>query len=387
MSEIHPVIKTFSNAKEKIEEYLNIIEKLQNSAVSKFHDLISRSDRSEMAFNKLFEGIKSCQDVTSPLLDSITSFLKENNSSEPFVQMLSDYKGYIAIYFQYIKDFHNLSDKLLDERLKNKKVDEIFCSFEENVNMPIECVLFSPVQHIKTYGHFIDNLENKVPPSTEDQIYLKEASSYAKGEIARMSIMFKAVSEVEEMLQNNIEGFDVYKFGRRLLFKGEATKYSRKTKDERLLLIFSDGLMIGKSNKFSKFIPFAQYEIEDVSDSGTFVNAVNIYTMKKSFCASFLTKTAKTRLINGFTEAKTFRHNIWPDTNNVEYAPVWIPDELVPNCMLCDVKFTFVNRRHHCRKCGKCICTKCCRKIPFPNASSKPQLVCDKCYETMKTKD
>ncbi|XP_067172329.1 zinc finger FYVE domain-containing protein 16 isoform X2 [Apteryx mantelli] len=33
--------------------------------------------------------------------------------------------------------------------------------------------------------------------------------------------------------------------------------------------------------------------------------------------------------------------------------PSWVPDSEAPNCMNCQVKFTFTKRRHHCRACGK----------------------------------
>ncbi|NWT48442.1 ZFY16 protein, partial [Chroicocephalus maculipennis] len=33
--------------------------------------------------------------------------------------------------------------------------------------------------------------------------------------------------------------------------------------------------------------------------------------------------------------------------------PLWVPDSEAPNCMNCQVKFTFTKRRHHCRACGK----------------------------------
>jgi len=33
--------------------------------------------------------------------------------------------------------------------------------------------------------------------------------------------------------------------------------------------------------------------------------------------------------------------------------PFWVPDSDAPSCMLCDVKFTVLKRRHHCRACGK----------------------------------
>uniref|UniRef100_A0A5F9D4T3 FYVE-type domain-containing protein n=1 Tax=Oryctolagus cuniculus TaxID=9986 RepID=A0A5F9D4T3_RABIT len=31
-----------------------------------------------------------------------------------------------------------------------------------------------------------------------------------------------------------------------------------------------------------------------------------------------------------------------------------------PRCMQCDAKFDFITRKHHCRRCGKCFCDRCC---------------------------
>ncbi|XP_055274613.1 zinc finger FYVE domain-containing protein 21 isoform X1 [Moschus berezovskii] len=40
--------------------------------------------------------------------------------------------------------------------------------------------------------------------------------------------------------------------------------------------------------------------------------------------------------------------------------PPWVPDKECPRCMQCDTKFDFLTRKHHCRRCGKCFCDKCC---------------------------
>ncbi|KAJ8288948.1 hypothetical protein COCON_G00016070 [Conger conger] len=47
--------------------------------------------------------------------------------------------------------------------------------------------------------------------------------------------------------------------------------------------------------------------------------------------------------------------------------PQWVPDKECPKCMQCDAKFDFITRKHHCRRCGKCFCDKCCsKKVALP---------------------
>ncbi|XP_031436836.1 zinc finger FYVE domain-containing protein 21 isoform X2 [Clupea harengus] len=47
--------------------------------------------------------------------------------------------------------------------------------------------------------------------------------------------------------------------------------------------------------------------------------------------------------------------------------PQWVPDKECPRCMQCEAKFDFITRKHHCRRCGRCFCDKCCsKKAPLP---------------------
>nr|XP_040129720.1 zinc finger FYVE domain-containing protein 16 isoform X3 [Ictidomys tridecemlineatus] len=63
--------------------------------------------------------------------------------------------------------------------------------------------------------------------------------------------------------------------------------------------------------------------------------------------------------------------------------PTWIPDSEAPNCMNCQVKFTFTKRRHHCRACGKVFCGVCCNRKCKLQYLEKEARVCVICYETI----
>ncbi|XP_075267789.1 zinc finger FYVE domain-containing protein 16 isoform X3 [Opisthocomus hoazin] len=61
--------------------------------------------------------------------------------------------------------------------------------------------------------------------------------------------------------------------------------------------------------------------------------------------------------------------------------PLWVPDSEAPNCMNCQVKFTFTKRRHHCRACGKVFCGGCCKRKCKLRYMEKEARVCTRCYD------
>lgn len=40
--------------------------------------------------------------------------------------------------------------------------------------------------------------------------------------------------------------------------------------------------------------------------------------------------------------------------------PYWMPDNTSNTCMQCQLKFSLIKRRHHCRACGQVLCSQCC---------------------------
>ncbi|XP_032625441.2 zinc finger FYVE domain-containing protein 16 isoform X4 [Chelonoidis abingdonii] len=63
--------------------------------------------------------------------------------------------------------------------------------------------------------------------------------------------------------------------------------------------------------------------------------------------------------------------------------PPWVPDSEAPNCMNCQVKFTFTKRRHHCRACGKVFCGGCCNRRCKLQYTEKEARVCIGCYKSI----
>ncbi|GBB94613.1 hypothetical protein RclHR1_02390019 [Rhizophagus clarus] len=63
--------------------------------------------------------------------------------------------------------------------------------------------------------------------------------------------------------------------------------------------------------------------------------------------------------------------------------PVWVDDETVKNCKGCEIGFTTIRRKHHCRQCGNIFCQECTsRKISLPQFGYiTPERICNECFE------
>lgn len=59
-----------------------------------------------------------------------------------------------------------------------------------------------------------------------------------------------------------------------------------------------------------------------------------------------------------------------PDQRLSASRELWINDAASPNCLLCIEKFTYKNRRHHCRTCGALCCDFCSSKRLHATAES-----------------
>jgi len=64
-----------------------------------------------------------------------------------------------------------------------------------------------------------------------------------------------------------------------------------------------------------------------------------------------------------------------------KYGVEWQKDYECTACVVCDAKFTFTRRRHHCRFCGRIICSRCSRYNLDNVKTKQSERACDLCVE------
>ena len=69
-----------------------------------------------------------------------------------------------------------------------------------------------------------------------------------------------------------------------------------------------------------------------------------------------------------------------PPTSTVQ----WIPNHLAAHCLSCYEDFSFLRRRHHCRRCGLIFCEQCSSKRVQLQPAAQPVRVCDKCHAIVR---
>jgi hypothetical protein len=66
-------------------------------------------------------------------------------------------------------------------------------------------------------------------------------------------------------------------------------------------------------------------------------------------------------------------------------VPTWVNDDDADECFLCDDKFSFSSRRHHCRRCRSVFCEKCTTKKSkiLILAITEMARVCEECFHDL----
>ncbi|RNA14721.1 pleckstrin homology domain-containing family F member 2 [Brachionus plicatilis] len=185
--------------------------------------------------------------------------------------------------------------------------------------------------------------------------------------------------------------------GRALVGEGVLIKECRKKPKPRYFFLFNDVLVyativINKKKYINQHvIPLKDVQIKSINDSENpkLKNGWLIMSPKKTFCVYATTSKEKfewmSHISNCIEKLSNNERKGFDQIKNIDIAPKWIPDKEADTCMRCEqVKFTMVNRRHHCRNCGYVICGDCSKnKFLIQSQSDEPLRVCNECYKIL----
>ncbi|KAG7399622.1 E3 ubiquitin-protein ligase znrf1 [Phytophthora boehmeriae] len=79
-----------------------------------------------------------------------------------------------------------------------------------------------------------------------------------------------------------------------------------------------------------------------------------------------------------------------PPSSDAAMLRTWTPDDCSDRCSVCHEAFTFLNRRHHCRRCLNLVCAVCSpHAVPlrvFSEPTPKHQRVCVSCFNDVSSR-
>lgn len=231
--------------------------------------------------------------------------------------------------------------------------------------------------------------------------------SDSEAALAQSDFNIEKITEI----QNRFTGGMVLLYpGRLFIREGLLWKVCRKGPKKRQFFLFNDILVYGSvvANRYSNqhILPLSQMSVsaecyyqplvnvdfdEDSEQMQLDVsNAFQISHANKSFHIFALSSADKANwLANLHKHINKVAQSV-TDENQLVTKPVWVPDSVSKECMICSVKFTAFVRKHHCRRCGRVICSACsphrlAQSVPAHTAveTKKLERTCTDCFKGM----
>jgi len=333
------------------------------------------------------------------LRDLQTAYMGFDNDKTRIGDLFVKFCPYFKMYQNYCNNYDQamvLLAKYSAKKAFAAAYDEIM---ERCQGKTLQSLLILPIQRLPRYKLCLTEIIKYTEPYHPDLPDLKEA--------------LKLVSETTTLINERMKEFEARqqvraieaRFGRSVklikphrtyIREGLMTKVDKTGKDKQYtFFLFSDMICYaagdGTHLRMHQELPVDEaFFIEDVPHHDKYNDcAFELHTSVKSFVLHCNERNEKMEWMRDLDKVISDLGARPNKTQQRELAaPLMIPDDWSEVCQMadCDTKFSFVNRRHHCRFCGKLICSKCGKykltsKID-PERIVKP--VCTQCFEEFK---
>jgi len=348
--------------------------------------------------NTLFSQIKIILNFNTNFLTNLSNAIKKNKS---IGQEMLNFCPYFKIYREYVNNYEQAS--ILLRKLKDRQE---FTEFDEEGrrrcnNLSISDLIVTPIQRVPRYPmllkEIIKNTDDNHPDLDLLTLALEKYTSLNRdiNEGIKEQEKRNKVREIGEKVLDGGKPISLVAPARRFIMKGELWKVCRGKNKKYTFFLFNDTLIYadpqGKYFKFHNQLDINQsFSAEGVEGNQQYPpHSMKISSSTKSFVAFADDENDCIKWLKAMQELRDQldnREKLKGDYSNfddVAKAPIMVPDHFFKECQVCNVKFTFVRRRHHCRLCGRVVCGGCSAGR-IPDVNDQPLRACDNCMKETK---
>eukprot|EP01084_Bolivina_argentea_P017178 32079_1 len=333
------------------------------------------------------------------LNDNLLSTLKKNKSNDRIGEAMLGFIPFLKMYQNYINK-HEQSIKLLTELQKNNADFSAFLNLQRKEErakfQTLQSFLILPIQRVPRYELCLKEIIKLTSADNTDGPNLKQCFD-------KICLVNKSINErINEHHDREKVKWIESRFApvgigqtvslvapaRTYVREGYLKKVSRKKDILYLFILFSDILIYCSEStryglKLHQKLEFDLYfRIKKVDNNRKYGNkCFELNSTQKPFLVICDDNSTRASWFNDVQQCldKMRRNRKLADSKKMDgrildVAPVWIPDDFSDRCMIpqCMKKFTFTRRRHHCRYCGRLICSACSKnQLPHFNIQNK----------------
>lgn len=319
--------------------------------------------------------------------------LKERDQLETQIgKTFNTYIPFFRVYFLYISHFDQ-TNQILSEFEKDSDFNEMLAEIQKQVpsqtNLDLRSYLIMPVQRLPRYQLLLADLLKNTEESHCDYANIKAAVEGIKSVTMEVNEKTKDIDRKAKVLKvkpliSGLHDLQLIEPDRALLLEGTLTKVCKKMNKPRYFYLFNDVLIYGIGDKKISVSEWFYLKNVVVENDERYENGFIIKSDVKSFtviCDSLEQKKLWFETIKACALEQKERCLEAGEKLDPTVRAVWTQDSEVKECPICKAPFNLVNRRHHCRFCGNCVCSDCSKHRLLNKKLDVKERVCDVCYK------
>ncbi|XP_033342039.2 FYVE, RhoGEF and PH domain-containing protein 1 [Megalopta genalis] len=346
---------------------------------------------------QMFSNIKSIYKFHNDFLLPQLQERIQNWDLDPRIgDIMKNFAPFLKMYTEYVQNFDYAMNLINTLQLKVARFAAIINEIQkldECAKLSLSHHMLSPIQRLPRYElllkDYLRNLtqENADYEDAKKALGLVSTAANHTNDAMKKIDTFKKLLEIQESIYDTT---DLVSVTRELVKEGRIVKISARSGDhqERQLFLFSDILLLCSI----RLIPGplyrlrAKFMVENLicSEGYNLETANTFYIRDEEKNVELYTHTAEEKvawleaLFDTMQNMLTRKASL--KTGNVKSLVIKTED--VTKCMICDVIFSVMKRKHNCRACGIVVCGKCSKqKLLFED--NKNMRVCRLCHAAL----